>query len=63
MKMQSVSSKSRSFSAIALVVLMVSVMCVEVAAGRYLPTRSDDSRRDRIKDILRIVSMTNVCPF
>lgn len=42
-------------SAVLLIVLLVSVMCVQVAAGRYLPTRSDNSRRDRIKDILRMV--------
>ncbi|XP_023234384.1 uncharacterized protein LOC111633960 [Centruroides sculpturatus] len=34
------------------VVILVAVSCT-VVQGRYLPTRSDDARREQIKEILR----------
>jgi len=38
-----------------LVVLALLVMCASLSQGRYLPTRSDDSRRERIKEVLRLL--------
>jgi hypothetical protein len=32
---------------------------VSLTSARYLPTRSDDSRRERIKEVLRLVIILN----
>ena len=39
-------------------VLGIILSCICLSSGRYLPTRSDNSRRERIKDVLRLVSLT-----
>ena len=39
-----------------LVVLLIGVCSLTLVSARYLPTRSDNTRRERIKDVLRLVS-------
>ena len=39
-----------------LLLVLVGASCLVLVSGRYLPTRSDNSRRERIKDVLRLVS-------
>lgn len=46
----------RTSTATVAIVLVLMVVCATIASARYLPTRSDDSRRERIKEVLRLVS-------
>jgi len=44
-----------NFVSLAMFALFVLVVYSSVASARYLPTRSDESRRERIKDLLRML--------
>jgi hypothetical protein len=46
---------SGSLVSIAILALLVLVLCSSLSQARYLPTRSDESRREHIKDILRML--------
>ncbi|KAI1304122.1 hypothetical protein HDE_01936 [Halotydeus destructor] len=47
------SLSSRGLILVTLIVLVLSF--VSLSSARYLPTRSDESRRERIKDLLRLI--------
>ena len=40
-----------------IILLIMAIMLLSFASARYLPTRNDDYRRERIKDILRMVNI------
>ncbi|GBL76093.1 hypothetical protein AVEN_234395-1 [Araneus ventricosus] len=40
-------------NAVCLLVVIVLISCLWTAEGRYLPTRSDNSRYEHIKEVLR----------
>lgn len=42
---------------IVMALVCLSSICHQ-ASARYLPTRSDESRRERIKEVLRLVSQS-----
>jgi len=39
------------------ILLIMAIIFSSMASARYLPTRNDDYRKERIKDILRMVSL------
>lgn len=43
---------------IVMALVCLSSICHHQASARYLPTRSDESRRERIKEVLRLVSQS-----
>jgi len=54
-KIVSNSLNSRRIIAMTLIGICVMATVVSLTSARYLPTRSDDSRRERIKEVLRLL--------